>query len=70
MRRPGHERVFAVSHGSASREFLLAVTGEGLDTAQAVPGNASVARYGFDGERFALEEVVEQEDMARVLGEA
>lgn len=69
MQRPGHERVLAVSHGSASREFLLAALGEGLGAEHPVPGNCSVARYGFDGERFHLEEGIEQEDMARALGE-
>ena len=34
-----------------------------------VPGNCSVMRYTFDGERFELVRVVEQDEMRAVLGE-
>ena len=70
MDRPGSESVLVVSHGSAAREFLLDALGEGADARPRVPGNCSVARYAYDGERFALEEVLEQDDLKRALGEA
>ena len=70
MERPGHESVLMVSHGSASRELIAAVRGDALDHYQVVPGNCSVARYGFDGVELTLEEVVEQDDMKKILGEA
>lgn len=70
MQQPGHERVLVVSHGSASREFLLAVCGEGLSAERPVPGNCSVARYAYDGRRFSLDEILEQDDIKRALGEA
>lgn len=70
MERPGHESVLVVSHGSASREFITAVRDHGVvDEYQPVPGNASVCRYSFENGVFALEEIVEQEDMVRLLGE-
>lgn len=69
MRRPGHERVLAVSHGSASLAFMQRWRDPADTRYTDVPGNCSIARYTFDGEGFALEEVLEQEDMRRILGE-
>ena len=58
-----------VSHGSACREFMLEWR-EGQDLGYPdVPGNCSVMRYTFDGERFELVRVVEQDEMRAVLGE-
>lgn len=69
MRRPGHERVLVVSHGSASLTFMQRWCGPAGVHLVDVPGNCSIARYRFDGEGFSLEEVLEQEDMRRILGE-
>lgn len=69
MARPGHENVLVVSHGSACREFMLEWR-EGQDLGYPdVPGSCSVMRYTFDGERFELVRVVEQDEMRAVLGE-
>lgn len=67
MRRPGHGRVLAVGHGSACKEFRDRWNPE--LTEEPVPGNCSIMRYAFDGDGFALEAVIEQEDMRRALGE-
>lgn len=62
-------RVLAVSHGSACREFLAEWTDEWSYDRGGVPGNCSVMRFTFDDGAFELVEIIEQEDMARVLGE-
>ena len=69
MVRPEHESVLAVSHGSASREFLLEWRRETALGYPDVPGNCSVMCYDFDGDRFDLVRVVEQDEMREVLGE-
>ena len=69
MRRPGHEHVLAVSHGSASLAFMERWRDAGDTRYTDVPGNCSLVRYAFDGEGFSLEEILEQEDMRSVLGE-
>ncbi|MBE6469122.1 MAG: histidine phosphatase family protein [Coriobacteriaceae bacterium] len=69
MRRPGHESVLAVSHGSASLAFMQRWRDPSDTRYTDVPGNCSLARYAFDGEGFTLEEVLEQDDMRRILGE-
>ena len=70
MERPGCERVIAVSHGSSCREFLTAVALEsGTEPPRAVPGNCSVMRFSYENSAFALEQVLEQDDLRRVLGE-
>lgn len=71
MRRPGHERVLAVSHGSACREFMERWQASAAGTYRDVPGNCSVMRYAFDPATgvFSLEDVLEQTDIARLLGE-
>lgn len=67
MSRPEHECVLAVSHGSAVREFMDSWIEDSRLDVPGVPGNCSVMRYDFDGERFALVEKLEQEDLARIL---
>lgn len=69
MVRPEHESVLVVSHGSASREFLLEWRREAALGYPDVPGNCSVMCYDFDGDRFDLVRVVEQDEMREVLGE-
>lgn len=69
MRRPGHERVLAVSHGSACREFMARWRQQAADGYPDVPGNCSIMRYTFDDGRFELEDVLEQADLRRILGE-
>lgn len=69
MRRPGHERVIVVSHGSACREFLTRWGGDAWLSACAVPGNCSIMRFSFEDGAFMLEEVVEQEQLKVLLGE-
>lgn len=71
MQRPGHERVLAVSHGSACRQVLAKWDGY---TGEKVPGNCSVMQLAFDGDAgfdacFRVERTIEQDDMKRVLGE-
>ena len=63
--------VLAVSHGSACREFLTRWApeqGYGLPGAE-VPGNCSVMRFTYEDGSFALQEVLEQDDLKRTLGE-
>lgn len=69
MERPGHESVLVVSHGSASREFIASLREDGGAGLTDVPGNCSVVRYAYDGGRFSLEEILEQDDIKRILGE-
>lgn len=69
MARPGHERVIAVSHGSSIREFLAKWAPECHFENDSVPGNCSMMRFSCTDGEFKLEEVIEQEDMKRVLGE-
>lgn len=69
MERPGHKRVLAVSHGSACREFLTAWAPERGYGHGEVPGNCSVMRFSYADARFELQEVLEQEDLKRILGE-
>ena len=64
-------RVLAVSHGSACREFLTRWApekGYGLPGAE-VPGNCSIMRFIYEEGTFALQEVLEQDDLKRALGE-
>lgn len=70
MRRPDHECVLAVSHGSAIKEFLDHVRGAAADERERVPGNCSVLHFAFDdaADTFELVEVFTQEDYARELG--
>ena len=70
MRRPDHECVLAVSHGSAIKEFMDHVKGVAADERDRVPGNCSVLHFVFDDEAgtFELVEVFTQEDYARELG--
>ena len=70
MRRPDHECVLAVSHGSAIKEFMDHTKGAAADERDRVPGNCSVLHFAFDDESdtFELVEVFTQEDYARELG--
>lgn len=69
MARPGHERVIAVSHGSACREFLTQwAPGMGFDGGK-VPGNCSVMRFSHEDGVFELREVIEQDRLKELLGE-
>lgn len=70
MRRPDHECVLAVSHGSAIKEFLDHVRGAAADERERVPGNCSVLHFVFDDttDTFELVEIFTQEDYARELG--
>lgn len=69
MSRPGHERVLAVSHGSVCREFLAHwAPGRGYERGE-VPGNCSIMRFSFEQGEFTLLEVIEQDRLARLLGE-
>lgn len=69
MERPGHERVIAVSHGSACREFLTKwAPGQGFDTG-GVPGNCSIMRFTYEDGVFDLQEILEQDDLKKLLGE-
>lgn len=64
-------RVLAVSHGSACREFLTEWAADqgygrpGID----VPGNCSIMRFAYRDGAFALQGVLEQDDLRRALGE-
>ena len=69
MARPGHERVLAVSHGTASQMFLARWRDQGRCGSQGLPGNCSIMHLEFDGNGFHLLEVVEQEAMKRLLEE-
>lgn len=69
MERPGHERVLAVSHGAACREFLISCAPDAGYSEGDVPGNCSIMRFTFENRTFALEEVLEQSDLKRILGE-
>ena len=64
-------RVLAVSHGSACREFLTRwAPGKGYGKpGVGVPGNCSIMRFAYANGAFALEEVLEQDDLKRALGE-
>lgn len=65
----GPVRVLAVSHGSACREFLTHWVPDGGFDGGRVPGNCSVMRFAYRAGAFELQEVLEQEDLARALGE-
>ncbi len=65
----GPVRVLAVSHGSACREFLTHWVPDGGFDGGRVPGNCSVMRFAYMAGAFELQEVLEQEDLARALGE-
>lgn len=65
----GPVRVLAVSHGSACREFLTHWVPDGGFDGGRVPGNCSVMRFAYMAGTFELQEVLEQEDLARALGE-
>lgn len=65
----GPVRVLAVSHGSACREFLTHWVPDGGFDGGRVPGNCSVMRFTYMAGAFELQEVLEQEDLARALGE-
>ena len=49
MARPQHDRVLAVSHGSACQEFLRCVTGGGEQ-----PDNGAVLHFGYCDGAFSL----------------
>ncbi len=70
MRRPDHECVLAVSHGSAIKEFMDHTKGAAADERDRVPGNCSVLHFAFDDatDTFELVEIFTQEDYARELG--
>ena len=65
MRRPGHERVLAVSSGSSSREFLAEALGLADSTEVDLPGNCAIMVFAFDGERFALDRVITNDEQGR-----
>lgn len=73
MSRPGHERVLAVSHGAVCMEFLehwgVTASAKG-DDGLPCPGNCSIMHYGYDPKtrRFELIEVLEQADLAKIVG--
>lgn len=72
MERTGEgSRVLAVSHGSACREFLTRWAPErGYGKpGVGVPGNCSIMRFAYADGAFALEEVLEQDDLKCTLGE-
>lgn len=63
-------RVLVVSHGSACREFLTRwAADQGYDGTGGVPGNCSVMRFSYEDGTFTLQEVLEQDDLKRILGE-
>ena len=74
MRRPGHERVLVVSHGSAVARFPLAwgfhlreyivEAGKASSKGSSSFGNCAFAVYDFDGERFAFEDIVDPNALA------
>lgn len=68
MGRDGHNRVLAVSHGTACQVFLERWQDTSAITVEGIPGNCSVMHLTFDGEAFSLREVVEQGEMERLLG--
>ena len=68
MSRAGHERVLAVSHGSACREFLSHWAPEGGYDRGGVPGNCSIMRFAYDDGVFSLSEVIEQDRLRELLG--
>lgn len=57
MRRPGHERVLAVSHSGATFNFLRALQ-DPTEELNRGWGNCTTAVYRFKDDRFALEEVI------------
>lgn len=57
MRRPGHERVLAVSHSGATYNFLRALQ-DPTEELNRGWGNCTAAVYRFKDDRFALEEVI------------
>ena len=69
MSRAGHERVLAVSYGSACREFLSHWVPEGGYDRGGVPGNCSIMRFAYDDGVFSLREVIEQDRLRELLGE-
>ena len=69
MERPGHERVIAVSHGSACREFLTRWGGDERFATGGVPGNCSIMRFTYERGAFALERIIEQDELHALLGE-
>lgn len=69
MARPGHERVLAVSHGSACREFLTRWVPDGGFDHEKVPGNCSIMHFAFSEGMFELIEVIEQDRLRVLLGE-
>lgn len=69
MGRVQGERVLAISHGSACREFLTRwAPDRGYDHGH-VPGNCSIMRFVYEDGAFALQDVLEQADIAAALGE-
>lgn len=67
MNRPDHECVLAVSSASACKEFRDFWHPE-FEGAR-VPGNCSIMRFTYDGTRFELARVLEQDDLKVALGE-
>lgn len=65
MRRPGHEHVLVVTHGTASEVFLKRWEAHRACDFEGLPGNCAVMHLTYDGEAFSLRNVVQQEDMAR-----
>lgn len=63
MSRPDHERVLAVSHGTASEVFLDHWSAYNESGFQGLPGNCAVMHFTFDRGCFSLKRVVEQSDM-------
>lgn len=62
MRRPGHERVLAVSSGSSCREFLAHALGYEDSGRVDLPGNCSIMLFSFDGSAFSLDRIVTSEE--------
>lgn len=62
MRRPGHERVLAVSHSGATFNFLRALQ-DPTEELNRGWGNCTTAVYRFEDDRFTLEEVIRNPGM-------
>lgn len=63
MMRESHERVLVVSHGTASELFLRKWEAFKSCDFTGAPGNCSIMHLTFDGNRFSLKGVIEQNDL-------
>lgn len=68
MEADAADRVLAVSHGSAIKEFTDAVAGADADLLRPVPGNCSISHFVFENGSFRRVAVYTQEDYVSELG--